>query len=125
MVIMSKVIYLYYIDIGISGGHQLENASLAAQICKTWLNTMSGKKDTPLLHENKETIQGELSPAASNGCGYSSKGHFDNGNCSENNIIKEKMECGIGVAEPFVLPPSFLKGIRIIIDTKESVHDTI
>ena len=84
--------------LGIQGEHQFDNASLAAQICKAWLNDKS-TCDTQMLPDtcSKEVV---------------ANGHVKENSASE--IQDKRLECGIQVAQPFHLSPLFLKGAQFL-----------
>lgn len=69
-----------FIDVGIAGNHQLENASLAVQLCRQWMKEMGTWK--------------EASCHGNGGC------HGD--------LSGETNE--IPIASPFVLPKEFIEG---------------
>ena len=88
------------IDLGVNGRHQLENASLSSQICQAWLNEMADWR-APLSANGLCPINGDT--------GDSTRGanHLKE---EKEEVVGGDTECGIPVAEPFTLPPLFLKG---------------
>ena len=71
---------------------------------------MKGKKPHPLLDESRDAIQTELSSVEKSfDHSVETNGDSEKENHVDN-TIKGKRDCGITVAEPFLLPPAFVKG---------------
>ncbi len=92
--------------LGIQGDHQFDNASLASQICKAWL-------------DDKSTCDTQMLPDA-NKCSKEVSANSQTENVKENcasEIQDKHFESGIQVAQPFHLSPLFLKGIQFSLIT--------
>ncbi|XP_072015626.1 folylpolyglutamate synthase, mitochondrial-like isoform X2 [Amphiura filiformis] len=80
------------IEVGLAGVHQHINASLALQLCKTWME----EKHKDIIFES---ISGEPSLK---------KAKLTNGDEAHDASVS----CDMTMAQPFVLPDSFIKGLK-------------